>query len=116
MGRFIGWLAAWLVGWLVRWFVRSRQIVSHGNILVNQACVNIPCFPCAPNQTVKIQAFEKIHEIVKKNLQEYSRIPPSHIYMSSGSLTAVVKQWANLNDSELDTSELLIIEYYSNRL
>jgi small subunit ribosomal protein S4 len=94
----------------------ARQLVNHGNILVNQNSVDIPSFSCIPKQIIAVRAVKNIQTLVGENLKECIKKLPSHLSFSDGDMVAVVKHFAAYNEIVLDLNDLLIIEYYSDRL
>lgn len=93
----------------------SRQLVNHGHILVNKKCVKIPSFSCRPNQIITVQNVKNIRELVRKSLR--SNIDsPSYLSINEDNLSAVVNQWAGRHDMCINLKELLVVEYYSNRI
>jgi len=94
----------------------ARQLVSHGHILVNKKCVTISSFSCSPNQVITIPDEIPIRRLVEKNLHERIQNLPSHLSLNVGNITAVVNQIADRRSLPLNLNELLVIEYYSNRL
>ena len=94
----------------------ARQIVNHDHILVNQNNINIPSFLCLPYQRIIFKDKRYIRTLVKKNLQECARVLPNYLFLNVESLTAGVHSWADRREVTLNLNELLVIEYYSNRL
>ena len=94
----------------------ARQLVSHGHILVDNERVKIPSFSCDPPKLIKLQDHVHTLKIVQQTLQEQMRILPTHLLIDIDKMTAVVNQTAVRNEIPLSLNELLIIEYYSNRL
>jgi len=90
----------------------ARQMVNHGHIFVNDKCVTIASFTCVPFNIIKIKNTSTIHQLVKGQEKEL----PSHLSLNSDTMIAVIKQISARNEIPLDLNELLVIEYYSNRL
>jgi len=103
------------LGWS-RTLPSARQLVGHGHILVNNSRLNICSFVCSPQQVITVQREEGIRTLVEKNLQDRVHNLPSHLSLNKAGFVAVVNQWAHRRGIPLDLSELLVIEYYSNRL
>jgi len=104
------------LGWATTLFF-ARQIVNHGHIFVDQKCVTIPSFSCSQGQVVRLKNLPNIREIVKKNVMERERPSiHSHLSLNIESITAVIVRSPVQSEFTLDIKELLVIEYYSNRL
>jgi len=103
------------LGWALT-LPAARQIVNHGHIIVNQQTVNIPSFPCSPNHVIMVRSVENIRQLVKSNLRESSQNFPSHLSSNIESLTASIIKQPDCSEIPLNLNELLVIEYYSNRL
>jgi small subunit ribosomal protein S4 len=94
----------------------ARQLVNHGHILLNKKRVTIPSFSCLPQQMITVQNIRKIREKIKRSLNQMSQLLPSYLSCNNDSLTAVVNHIVNRQDVRVNVKELLIIEYYSNRI
>lgn len=94
----------------------ARQIVNHGHILVNQKRVTIPSFVCSQSQSIAIQDHKGIRRLVEKTFQDQEQNLPSHLSIDKKNIVAVVKRQADRREISLDLNELLIVEFYSNRL
>jgi small subunit ribosomal protein S4 len=93
----------------------ARQIVNHGHILVDQSRVTIPSFVCSQNQIITVQDHRKVRKLVK-TFQDQPQSVPSHLSLDRTNIVAVVKRQADRREISLDLNELLIVEFYSNRL
>jgi small subunit ribosomal protein S4 len=94
----------------------ARQLVNHGHILVRQKRVTIPSFSCRPNNVITVQQSQKIRAIIKENLQVRNQKLPPHLILDTESLTCTVSYTADHRETPLKLNDLLVIEYYSNRL
>lgn len=94
----------------------ARQLVNHGHVLVNKECVTISSFSCLPQQVITIQEKSQIRNMIERNFQERLQNLPSHLSLRVENLTAVVNQLVDRRTIPLNLNELLVIEYYSNRL
>ena len=94
----------------------ARQIVNHGHILVDRKRVTIPSFVCSQSQVITIQDHKGIRRLVERTFQDRSQNLPSHLSIDRMNIIAVVKSKADRREISLDLNELLIIEFYSNRL
>jgi small subunit ribosomal protein S4 len=94
----------------------ARQLVNHGHILVNKKCVTIASFSCVPYQIITIQNLANIRKLVKENFDKSSQNLPSYLSFNNENIIAMVTKISNRHDVGLNLKELLIIEYYSNRI
>jgi small subunit ribosomal protein S4 len=95
----------------------ARQLVTHGHILVNQKSVNIPRYACAVHDIISVQNKDKVRNLIETNhLQSHIRKLPAHLSLRTENLTATINQKVDRSDILLPLNELLVIEYYSNRL
>jgi small subunit ribosomal protein S4 len=94
----------------------ARQIVNHGHIWVGQQRVTIPSFSCLPGQVIKVIDVLEIRKLVEKSLQERTLAFPVHLSVDSNKLTGVVESNTDCSDSPSKLNELLVVEYYSNRI
>lgn len=91
----------------------ARQLVNHGHILVDNHRVTIPSFSCLPNQNIMRRGK---HRHVRTQQKTESRALPTHLTLTRDTITATITQWVDCNTIPLRLKELLVIEYYSNRL
>jgi len=103
------------LGW-ARTMPHARQLVNHCHILVDKQRVNIPSFSCVPKQTITVRHTISSRRLLRKNLQEHGTDLPSHLCLDTESITATVIRGPNRDEIPLEMNELIVIEYYSNRL
>ena len=94
----------------------ARQIVNHGHILVDQERVTIPSFSCSQNQIITVRNQRRVRRLVEKSFQDQSRNLPSHLSVNIKNITAVVNGPPDQREISLDLNELLVVEFYSNRM
>jgi small subunit ribosomal protein S4 len=103
------------IGWATT-LPAARQLVQHGHILVNKKGTTIPSYSCSPSEVIEVKNVEKSRNLVKRRLRECTQKLPSHLLLNVENLTAVVNKNAVRHEIPLVLNELLVIEYYSNRL
>ena len=104
------------LGWAPTLFA-ARQLVRHGHILVDDIRVTIPSFSCVPRHVLRVNSpITGIRRFVDTMLRERSKRAISHLSTNTENITAVVNCPADWNEIPLNVSELLVIEYYSNRM
>jgi len=94
----------------------ARQMINHGHILVNQKRVTAPSFSCRQGQTITIRNCIGVRKLVEITFQDRSPTLPSHLSLNIKNISAVVNRQADRREIPLDLNELLVIEFYSNRL
>ena len=89
--------------------IAARQMITHGNILVNNKKVTIPSFQCYPNDIIRIKTKLKmpIYETVKSI--------PSHVEISEDKTEGKINDYCSREAIPFTLNELLVIEYYSRR-
>lgn len=95
---------------------QARQLVNHGHITVNNKIVNIPSFQCRVNDIIRIKQKSSSKKLIETNLKDNKKLDlPSHLKFDQLNLEALVLDYCDRNDVNLDIKELLVVEYYSRR-
>jgi small subunit ribosomal protein S4 len=94
----------------------ARQLVSHGHVLVNGKRVTIASYPCRPRENISIRNHPASQTLVRQALSQASRAVPGHLSCNAESLTATIHQRADRQEIPLSINELLVVEFFSNRL
>jgi small subunit ribosomal protein S4 len=90
----------------------GRQIVRHGNILVNGKKVNIPSFQVKLGDMVKVK--ENLAVKVKANIEKKGdKKVPSWLSLDAGSLEGKVESIPKRDQIGEPITESLIVEFYS---
>ena len=96
--------------------VQARQLVNHGHIMINNKIVNIPSFQCRLNDVISVKQKLNSKNLIKSNLKNNKSLNlSSHLKFDEINLEAIVLDYCDRNDINLDIKELLVIEYYSRR-
>ncbi len=96
--------------------VQARQLVNHGHIMINNKIVNIPSFQCRLNDVISIKQKSNSKNLIKSNLLNNKGLNlSSHLKFDETKLEAIVLDYCDRDDINLDIKELLVIEYYSRR-
>lgn len=88
----------------------SRQLVSHGHIVVDRQKVNIPSFQVKEGSTVAISSKMLDNTQVKKNLANTTTLPE---WLDRKATMGKVLRVPRRDEAEQGISEQLIVEYYS---
>jgi len=95
---------------------QARQLVNHGHITVNGKVLNIPSFQCRLNDIISVRDKVVSKNLISTNLKTNQRNEiPFNLKFNSEKLEAVVLDYCDRNDIQLQLDELLVIEYYSRR-
>lgn len=89
-----------------------RQIVNHGQITVNERCVNIPSFIVKPGDIIAIKENKRDLEMFK-DLKGMKIIMPKWLEFNSEKLEGKILANPSREDIDLNIKEHLIIELYS---
>jgi small subunit ribosomal protein S4 len=90
----------------------SRQMISHGHILINSNRMNIPSYQCKLNDKIEInKKASQPTESANKQLEIGSI--PSHLEFNIKENRVTILNNFNYEEVGLDLNELLIVEYYS---
>ena len=96
--------------------MQARQLVNHGHILINNKIVNIPSFQCRLNDVISIKQKSNSKNLIKSNLANNKGLNlSSHLKFDETKLEAIILDYCDRDDINLDIKELLVIEYYSRR-
>lgn len=95
---------------------QARQLVNHGHITVNGKVLGIPSFQCRLNDVISVRDKAISKNLVMNNLKTNQRNEtPYNLKFDNDKLQAVVLDYCDRNDVQLQLDELLVIEYYSRR-
>jgi len=91
---------------------KSRQLVNHGHILVNNQKVDIPSFQCTIGDKICLNPKKQIKdfELTSKNCPKYLELISNE---KNNQYLGILKQLPDRSDIELDINELFVVEYYS---
>jgi small subunit ribosomal protein S4 len=94
----------------------ARQLVNHGHIWVNDHMVDIPSYPCKPQDVITIRDQQRLRDIIRKNLDLFQRDKlPNHLTFHSLQYKGFINQIIDSKWTSLKINELLVIEYYSRQ-
>ena len=95
---------------------QARQLVNHGHITVNGKVLNIPSFQCRLNDTISVRNKITSKNLISNNVKINQRNEiPYNLKFNAEKLEAIVLDYCDRNDVQLQLDELLVIEYYSRR-
>lgn len=95
---------------------QARQLVNHGHITVNKKVINIPSFQCRLNDIISVKEKSTSKTLILNNIKNNQRSEiPYNLKFDDSKLEAVVLDYCDRNDIQLQLNELLVIEHYSRR-
>ena len=95
---------------------QARQLVNHGHITVNGKVLSIPSFQCRLNDVISVRDKVASKNLVTTNIKNNQRSQiPYNLKFDDNKLEAVILDYCDRNDVQLQLDELLVIEYYSRR-
>lgn len=93
---------------------QARQVVRHGQVLVNDKKVDIPSYTLKAGDKVGIREKYKENVILKKSLEQLQkRGVPEWLEVDTGTLSGVFKKVPTKEEIALPVQEQLIVELYS---
>jgi small subunit ribosomal protein S4 len=93
---------------------QARQVVRHGQVLVNGKKVDIPSYTLKAGDKVAIRAKYKDNVILKKSLEQLQkRGVPEWLEVDTETLSGVFKKVPTKEEIALPVQEQLIVELYS---
>lgn len=95
---------------------QARQLVNHGHITVNKKVISIPSFQCRLNDIISVKEKNSSKNLINNNIKnnQISEIP-YNLKFDQSKLEAIVLDYCDREDIQLQLDELLVIEYYSRR-
>jgi small subunit ribosomal protein S4 len=94
----------------------ARQLVNHGHIWVNDHMVDIPSYPCKPQDVITIRDQQRLRAIIRKNLDLFQRDKlPNHLTFHLLQYKGFINQIIDSKWISLKINELLVVEYYSRQ-
>ena len=95
---------------------QARQLVNHGHITVNGKVLSIPSFQCRLNDVISVRDKVVSKNLISTNIKNNQKNDlPYNLKFDAEKLEAVVLDYCDRNDVQLQLDELLVIEYYSRR-
>lgn len=90
----------------------SRQLVNHGHILVNGACVDIPSYTLKPGDTISLKEKSLNHPSMKQALENtLNRV--AYVEFDDKKMTGTYLRLPERSELNADINESLIVEYYN---
>lgn len=95
--------------------VSARQLVTHGHVLVNDKKISVPNYQCKPQDTIAIST--KVTNLIETSSSDaYTEGVPTHLSRLDKMTGRINKVVDRQNVGLTDLDDLLVVEYYSNRI
>jgi small subunit ribosomal protein S4 len=91
----------------------ARQIVNHGNVLVNEKKINVPRYQLKVGDVVTVPEKYKANAVVKKLVKETSSNVPSWLSFDRDKIAGKVVSEPLAGEISHPVNSQLIVEYYS---
>ena len=92
----------------------SRQMVTHGHVVVNGKKVDIPSFNCKPGDVVEISEKSNSRQLAQRGLDDTQlHNPPAWLERIDGAFRGTVSRLPIRDEMDKTINEQLIVEFYS---
>jgi len=89
----------------------ARQLVSHGNIMVNSKKLSIPSYQVSAEETISLSKTASAIPYVKEMVEDKEYILPA--WLTRKAIMGKVKRLPERDDIAANINEQLIVEFYS---
>ena len=96
--------------------VAARQLVSHGHVLLNGKCANIPSMRLKLGDEVAVRQKSKTIPIIVDSMKEPALARPEWLVWNEQQVSAVVAHYPSAEDVPFDVDLQLVVEFYANRV
>lgn len=95
---------------------QARQLVNHGHITVNKKVISIPSFQCRLKDVISVKEKSTSKNLIQNSIKNNQvKEIPYNLKFDADKLEAIVLDYCDRGDIQLELDELLVIEYYSRR-
>ncbi len=93
----------------------ARQLVTHKNIMVNGALVNIPSYQLRPGDVVSVRAKSRGKEVIVRSIEQNAPATKKYSWleMNPDTMTGVFLAYPQRHEIPENINEQLIVELYS---
>lgn len=97
--------------------VAARQLVVHGHILLNGRKVTVPNYQCNSKDEISVSSKKNSQQLITNYLDksDQTAIPP-HLTLQKEKMTGFVQRKIDRQWVSLPIDDLLVVEFYSNRV
>ncbi len=90
----------------------SRQLVSHGHVLVNGKKVDIPSYTCKPNDVIEVKESTKNNPAVLDAIKANLKVP-AYIKFDKDAKKGTYLRLPERNELNPEINEALVVEFYN---
>jgi len=91
---------------------QCRQLVSHGHIMVNDKCVNIPSYTIKAGDKITVKESKRDNALFKE-LRDAKIVMPKWLSFNTATLEGAIIELPKREDVDMNIKEHLIVELYS---
>ena len=97
--------------------VAARQLVVHNHILLNGHKINVPNYQCTSKDIISVNTKKNSQQLIKNYLENSNQntVPP-HLTFQKDQMTGSVHRDIDRRWVGLPIDDLLVVEFYSNRV
>ena len=97
--------------------VAARQLVVHGHILLNGRRITVPNYQCNSKDEISVSSKKNSQQLITSYLEKSDQndIPP-HLTFQKEKMTGFVHREIDRRWVGLPIDDLLVVEFYSNRV
>jgi small subunit ribosomal protein S4 len=92
---------------------QARQIVSHGNVIVNGRKIDVPRYQVKAGDTITVAEKYKENSVLKKMLEKTSTNVPAWLSLDKSKVSGIVVSEPLPGEMSHPIDSQLIVEYYS---
>lgn len=91
--------------------ISARQLVTHGHVLVNDKKITVPNYQCKTQDVISIDS--KVHHLIVATSEN---LVPRHLSRLDNATGRINNMVDRQSVGLADLNDLLVVEYYSNRI
>ncbi|MCH3917002.1 MAG: 30S ribosomal protein S4 [Spirochaetia bacterium] len=91
----------------------SRQLVSHGHILVNGKKVDIPSYRCRPGDVISMKEKSTKNEQFRKNFLGAAHFKLAYIEKNEEAFSGTLLRLPERSEVPVEINDQLVVEFYS---
>ena len=97
--------------------VAARQLVVHGHIFLNGRKLTVPNYQCSSKDVISVSPKTNSQQLVNNYLESFdpNQVPP-HLTFQKDKMTGLVHREIDRQWVGLPIDDLLVVEFYSNRV
>ena len=97
--------------------IAARQLVVHGHIVINGQKTTVPNYQCSSKDVISVNTKSTSQQLVNTYLKKSDQnIIPPHLTFQREKMTGLVNREIDRRWAGLPVDDLLVVEFYSNRV